>query len=108
MLNEEAPNTNLIVNGLTLDPNGYRTHDLSHSMRKLTITPTNGHMTVLYKTMCSNCIMSLFIHPCSTYWWYGYGVHLHLQLYVSYIVAVSFIGGGNQSTRGKPMTNYIT
>jgi len=36
------------------------------------------------------------------------------QLYFSYIVVVSFIGGGNQSTRGKPptchksLTNFIT
>ena len=37
-----------------------------------------------------------------------------LQQYSSYIVAVSFIGGGNRSTRGKPptcrksLTNFIT
>jgi len=38
----------------------------------------------------------------------------HFQQYFSYIVAVSFIGGGNQRTRGKPptyhksLTNFIT
>jgi len=34
----------------------------------------------------------------------GYGVYRHFQQYFSYIVAVSFIGGGNQSTRRKPPT----
>jgi hypothetical protein len=33
-----------------------------------------------------------------------YGVLRHFQQYFSYIVAVSFIGGGNQSTRRKPLT----
>ena len=33
-----------------------------------------------------------------------YGVSRHFQQYFSYIVAVSFIGGGNQSTRRKPPT----
>jgi hypothetical protein len=38
----------------------------------------------------------------------------HLKQYFSYIVAVSFIGGGNRSTRRKPptcrksLTNFIT
>jgi hypothetical protein len=38
----------------------------------------------------------------------------HFQQYFSYIVAVSFIGGGNRSTRRKPqtrrksLTNFIT
>ena len=38
----------------------------------------------------------------------------HFQQYFSYIVSVSFIGGGNQSTQRKPpicrksLTNYIT
>ena len=31
-----------------------------------------------------------------------YGVKGHFQKYLSYIVAVSFIGGGNRSTRRKP------
>jgi len=31
----------------------------------------------------------------------GYGVKRHFQQYFSYIVEVSFIGGGNRSTRGK-------
>ena len=44
----------------------------------------------------------------------GYGVKRHFQQYLSYIVAVSFIGGGNRSTRSKPptfrksLTNFIT
>jgi hypothetical protein len=37
-----------------------------------------------------------------------YGVLSHFQQYFSYIVAVSFIGGGNQSTRGKQQTEYIS
>ena len=31
-------------------------------------------------------------------------VYVHFQQYFSYIVAVSCIGGGNQSTRRKPPT----
>ena len=43
-----------------------------------------------------------------------YGDSHHSQQYFSYIVAVSFIGGGNRSTRRKPLTsrrsltNFIT
>jgi hypothetical protein len=40
--------------------------------------------------------------PVSTIW--HYGVKRHFQQYFSYIVAVSFIGGGNRSTRRKPPT----
>jgi hypothetical protein len=47
--------------------------------------------------------------------WLVHGVFKrHFQQYVSYIVAVSFIGGGNQGTRRKPptcrklLTNFIT
>jgi hypothetical protein len=42
-----------------------------------------------------------------------YGVKRHFQQYFSYIVVVSFIGGGNRSTRRKPetcrksLTNYM-
>ena len=42
------------------------------------------------------------------------GVEGHFQQYFSYIVAVSFIGGGNRRTRRKPLTcckllaNFIT
>jgi hypothetical protein len=36
--------------------------------------------------------------------WLGYGVQHHLQQYFSYIVAVSFIGGGNLNTHRKPPT----
>ena len=43
-----------------------------------------------------------------------YGVLLHFQQYFSYILAVSFIGGGNWSNQRKPqichksLTNFIT
>ena len=33
-----------------------------------------------------------------------YGVKRHFQQYFSYIVAISFISGGNRSTRRKPPT----
>jgi hypothetical protein len=36
--------------------------------------------------------------------WLAYGVLCHFQQYFSYIVVVSFIGGGNQSTQKKPPT----
>ena len=38
--------------------------------------------------------------------WLGlvYGVLRHFQQYLSYIVAVIFIGGGNQRTQRKPLT----
>jgi len=32
----------------------------------------------------------------------GYGAYHHFQQYFSYIVAVSFIGGGDRSTKRKP------
>jgi len=44
----------------------------------------------------------------------GFGVQRHFQQYFSYIVAVSFICGGNQSTLRKPptccksLTKFIT
>jgi len=34
----------------------------------------------------------------------GYGVLRHFQQYFSYIVSVSFIGGGTRSTQRKPPT----
>jgi hypothetical protein len=36
--------------------------------------------------------------------WLVYGVKCHFQQYFSYIVAVSFIGGGNRRTQRKPLT----
>jgi hypothetical protein len=44
----------------------------------------------------------------------AYGDSRHFQKYFSYIVVVSFIGGGNRSTKRKPptgrksLTNFIT
>jgi len=40
----------------------------------------------------------------SFYMVWVYGVSRHFQHYFSYIVAVSFIGGGNRRTRRKPQT----
>ena len=39
-----------------------------------------------------------------------YGVKRHFLQYFSYIVAISFIGGENRSTRRNPqtLTNFIT
>ena len=37
-------------------------------------------------------------------WGWDYGVERQFQQYISYIVTVSFIGRGNQSTRRKPPT----
>jgi len=43
-----------------------------------------------------------------------YGVYRHFQQYFSYIMEVSFIGGGNRSMRRKPptcrksLTKFIT
>ena len=41
-------------------------------------------------------------------WGFGldFGVKRHFQQYSSYIVAVSFIGGGNRSTRKKTTEMY--
>ena len=36
-----------------------------------------------------------------------YGIYRHFQQYISYIVAVSFIGGGNRNTQRKPPTCHI-
>jgi len=47
-------------------------------------------------------------------WLLVYGVECHFQHYFSYIMVVSSIGGGNRTTRRKPltccksMTNFIT
>ena len=44
----------------------------------------------------------------------AYGDSRHFQKYFSYIVVVSFIGGGNRNTKRKPstgrksLTNFIT
>jgi len=40
--------------------------------------------------------------------WVFYGVQPHFQQYFSYIVVVSFIGGGNRSTRRKPPKDILT
>ena len=51
-----------------------------------------------------DCLLALFV----------YGVYSNFQQYFSYIVAVSFIGGGNWSTLRKPLIccksliNFIT
>jgi hypothetical protein len=37
----------------------------------------------------------------------GYGVKVTIKKYFSSIVAISFTGGGNQSTRRKPEKYYI-
>jgi hypothetical protein len=43
-----------------------------------------------------------------------YGVHNHFQQYISYIMAVGFISGGNRNARRKlqtcrkSLTNFIT
>ena len=37
----------------------------------------------------------------------GYGVKRHFQQYFNYIVAVSFIGGGNQCAGRKPDTDKL-
>ena len=36
--------------------------------------------------------------------WFVYGVYCYFQQYFSYIMAVSFIGGGNRGTQRKPPT----
>jgi len=57
--------------------------------------------------MVCNMSSQLFKYGC------GYGIQRHFQQYFSYIVVVSFIGGGNRSTRRKPptchksLTNFI-
>ena len=49
----------------------------------------------LFNGLRSECVVRLLILV-------FYSVERHFQQYFSYIVAVSFIGGGNRSTRGKP------
>jgi hypothetical protein len=38
---------------------------------------------------------------------WGYGVYYHFQQYFSYIMAVSFIGGGNLSTDLSQVTDEV-
>jgi hypothetical protein len=76
------------------------------SLQKLPL----GITSLTNYTKLSTC--GLLIDAWNSLW--GYGVHRHLQHYFSYIVTVSFIGGRNRSTRGKPLTchksltNFIT
>jgi len=59
---------------------------------------------------------NMYLYTASYNFGWFYGVLRHFQHYFSYIyiVAVSFIGGGNRSTRRKPPTcrkslaNFIT
>jgi hypothetical protein len=64
---------------------------------------------VLYWSCSDNlvCFVFHFISTCYLYFPIFFlfdGVEHHFQPYISYIVAVSFIGGGNRRTRRKPPT----
>jgi len=59
-------------------------------------------------------VMPFFITVTLRYWWFGLWSLTPLSPYFCYIVAVSFIEGGNQNTRRKSptcrksLTNFIT
>ena len=54
--------------------------------------------------------MNILVYVFDKIWGNDYGILRHFQLYFRFIVAVSFIGGGNRSTRTcrKSLTNFIT
>jgi hypothetical protein len=58
-------------------------------------------MVTIMSSACSNEPLEFFS---MVGWLVGYGVSRHFQQYSSYIIAVSFIDGGNQSTQRKPLT----
>jgi hypothetical protein len=80
----------------------------------------------IYNYLCNRFLSPLkllvrtpFMVRCTQYniMWWSLSVtcdRCHFQQYFSYIIAVSFISGGNQSTRRKPqtcrksLTNFIT
>ena len=64
------------------------------------------HITMIKKSKYRNDVKKVrnkFEKELLKYGWV-YGVERHFQQYFSYIVAVSFIGEGNQSTRRKLLT----
>ena len=48
-----------------------------------------------WQTLSHNVVSILLVDG------YSCGVHRHFQQYISHILAISFIGGGNQSTRSQ-------
>ena len=72
---------------------------------------------VLLSPVIKNRVRVKVIYVCYTNkicLYQSYGVKCHFQKYFSYIVAVSFVDGGNQSNQRKPptshklLTNFIT
>jgi hypothetical protein len=80
-----------------------------------------NHAVVVWSVLMYNTMVHIILTPsilvsltlvitihwmCDTQlkWGQGYGIKHPFQQYFSYIVAVSFIGGGNQSTQRKPPT----
>jgi len=59
-------------------------------------------MVTIMSSVCSNEPLEFFS---MVGWLVDYGVSCHFQQYSSYIVAVSFIDGGNWSTKRKPPTD---
>ena len=74
----------------------------------VSILPLFNYDVVLYWS-CSDSMVCFVFHFISTCYLYFPiflfdGAEHHFQPYISYIVAVSFIGGGNRRTRRKPPT----
>ena len=78
------------------------------------------HLIVIFETLCITFVLQRKVGNCNTFLNQyfllvsgNFSLHLrvrvmvfksHFQQYFSYIVAVSFIGGGNWSIRRKPLT----
>ena len=78
-----------------------------------TISPTGkicAHKTIL----TLHILFEVLVQSQKWLWWSRLWCLMPFQQYFSYIVAVSFIGGGNRSSRRKPptchksLTNFIT
>ena len=71
------------------------------------------YIIIIIRGKILNIIIKSIYVTRKPYWfelvcWLVYGVQRHFQKYFSYIVAVSFITGGNQSTRRKQPTCHKT
>jgi len=101
-----------IVQHLWAQWGGVIRHASLQMVDTLIINFMNRNLTPITLNAAIRNILNTF--PGLGLWVWVYGVYRHFQQYFSYIVAVSFIGGGNRSTRRKPptccksLTNFIT
>ena len=114
---------------VVLSTNETHCHDIAEILLKVALNTINQTYLDLHKDysindqqilivslvwdmiMCKRDIFKIYwnwsnveIHNDTSSGFWIYGVKRHVQQHFSYIVAASFIGGGNQSTQRKPPT----